>query len=197
MPGMDESEEQRDGDDSARGPGSASDAAAEIADLRTKLAAADKARDEMRDLAQRTLADFQNFKARTSKDAQSARRFTVKETAAAVLPAFDNLERALLAESGGGETSSLHEGVRLTLQAFVEGLSKIGVHRVATAGVPFDPSCMEALARIESADHADGVVISEWESGWKMADLMVRPARVSVAVAPKPAADVSSAPPKP
>ena len=55
---------------------------------------------------------------------------------------------------------------------------------------------MEALARIESADHADGVVISEWESGWKMADLMVRPARVSVAVAPKPAADVSSAPPK-
>ncbi len=189
MPGMDHADQEREGSDPMRDPVAASDAAAELQDLKAKLAAADRARDEMRDLAQRTLADFQNFKARTSKDAQSARRFTVKETAAAVLPAFDNLERALLAEAGLTEDSSLREGVKLTLQAFVDGLAKIGVVRVPTAGVPFDPACMEALARIESAEHADGAVISEWESGWKMADLMVRPARVSVAVAPKPAPD--------
>jgi molecular chaperone GrpE len=163
-------------------------ATAETLELRQKLAAAEKSRDEFRDLAQRTMADFQNYKARALKDAQTARRFTVKEVVSGLLPAFDNLERALAAE---GEAAVLREGVTLTLQAFIDGLGRLGVTRVVTKGAPFDPSCMEALARLESADHAEGAVISEWESGWRMPELMVRPARVSVAAAPKPAADAA------
>jgi molecular chaperone GrpE len=170
----------------AEGARSAVELAAENAALAAKLAVAEKARDEMKDLAQRTLADFQNYKARALKDAQAARRFTVKESAAAVLPAFDNLERALDAGGDGAEAAkALRDGVRLTLQTFSDGLGRIGVTRVTTRGAPFDPVSMEALARIETADQPEGSVVAEWESGWRLPDLVVRPARVSVAVRPK------------
>jgi molecular chaperone GrpE len=161
---------------------------AELATLREKLAAAEKARDDMKDLAQRTMADFQNFRARALKDAQSARRFAVKDALVAVLPAFDNLERALGAAESG-DLAALREGVGLTLRNFEDGLGRLGVARVKTEGTVFDPACMEALARLESEDAPEGSVLAEWESGWRMADLVVRHARVSVAAAKKPAAE--------
>jgi molecular chaperone GrpE len=168
---------------------SAVELAAEVAALQAKLAGAEKARDEMKDLAQRTLADFQNYKARALKEAQAARRFTIKETASAVLPAFDNLERALAAGGDGADAgAALRDGVKLTLQTFVDGLGRLGVARVNTQGAAFDPATMEALARFETPDHAEGSVVSEWESGWRLPDLVVRPARVSVAAAPKASA---------
>lgn len=163
----------------------------ETAALKERLAAAEKARDEMKELAQRTMADFQNFRARALKDAQSARRFAVKDALVAVLPAFDNLERALGAAESG-DLAALREGVGLTLRNFEDGLGRLGVVRTATKGAAFDPASMEALARLESEDAPEGSVLAEWESGWRMADLIVRHARVSVAAAKKPAAEASA-----
>lgn len=186
---------QADAEGAAAPERTAVELAAEITALEARLAAAEKARDEMKDLAQRTLADFQNYKARALKDAQAGRRFAVKEAAAAFLPAFDNLERALAAGGEGADAAAaLRDGVGLTLQTFVRGLGQIGVVRVETKGAAFDPAAMEALARIETTEAPEGVVVSEWESGWRLGDLVVRPARVGVAAAPRPAPD--AAPPE-
>jgi molecular chaperone GrpE len=167
-------------------PSADSAAGGAVAELEARLAKAEASLAEMTDAARRTMADFPNYKARASKDAAAARRFTIRDAAVNVLPAFDNLERALGAVESGGDALSLSEGVRLTLRTFVDGLGKLGVARIEAApGTPFDPTCMEALARLESTDQPEGAVLSEWESGWRMGDLVVRPARVSVAAAPK------------
>ncbi|HYC76530.1 MAG TPA: nucleotide exchange factor GrpE [Planctomycetota bacterium] len=159
--------------------------------LRAKLAEAEAARDEMKNLAARTLADFQNYKARALKDAQASRRFAVKDAVLPLLPAVDNLERAL-ASTSSGDAGALREGVAMTLRQLVDGFARLGVTRVPTAGAAFDPTSMEAVARVPAPDRREGSVVDEYESGWRMADLMVRPAKVSVAAPPPAEAPVEA-----
>jgi molecular chaperone GrpE (heat shock protein) len=111
-------------------PSADSAAGGAVAELEARLAKAEASLAEMTDAARRTMADFQNYKARASKDAAAARRFTIRDAAVNVLPAFDNLERALGAVESGGDALSLSEGVRLTLRTFVDGLGKLGVARI-------------------------------------------------------------------
>jgi molecular chaperone GrpE len=60
-------------------------------------------------------------------------------------------------------------------------LSKQGIEPVPSVGTPFDPSIHEALQQIDSPDHPPGVVIREFEKGFKAGDRLIRAARVIIA----------------
>ena len=78
-------------------------------------------------------------------------------------------------------------GVRLTIGQLHKTLEGLGVRAVDTKNARFDPSQMEAVSRIETDEADENTVLDVWEKGYRLDDFVIRPARVSVAGAKKPA----------
>ena len=144
--------------------------------LRTAVAQ----RDEYLALAQRTQADFANFRRRNQTVRADAYEEGVRETLAAFLPVLDNLERALGA-LGEGEGGALGDGVRMTLKQFQATANKLGLEEIAAnPGDVFDPEMHNAVMRSEEGE--PGTVIECFEKGYKVKDRIIRYASVKVCV---------------
>ncbi len=147
-------------------------------DLDELAAKAEKA-DEYLLLAQRTQADFENYRKRAARDAALAQDRGVAKLAKELLPAIDNLERALKAASE--EESTLTEGIRLVHTDLLSALQRVGVEPFSPHGEQFDPQFHEAVAQqpIEGAE--SGTVAEVFQRGFRLGDTVLRPARVLVA----------------
>jgi len=165
------------------GAGPAGDGGDEVGKLRREIA-------DLRDRSMRTLADFDNFRKRSERERQEAKRYALLEPVRDFLAVVDNLERALSAQ---GSADDLKRGVEMTLRQFQEQLRRYGVKEVPAKGAPFDPAMHEAVMREEDPTVDRPTVAEELQRGYMMHDRLLRPAMVKVAVpAEKPAA--SSAP---
>jgi molecular chaperone GrpE len=137
-------------------------------------------RDDYLDRLQRTMAEFQNYRQRVTREKGDLRRFVVVDVVRAVLPALDNLERAVVA----GRTSDddpVVAGVRMVLEQLHRVLDDLGVRPIEASNAKFDPGRMEAVARVETADADENTVLEVLETGYRLEDLVIRPARVVVA----------------
>ena len=142
------------------------------------LARVARERDEYLALAQRTQADFENYRKRAAKEAAAAGDRAKGNLVRELLPVVDNLERAL----ASAEESEQHlaEGVRLVHSELVALLERNGVKSFDPAGQVFDPEVHEALST-RPADGADaGTVLDVVEKGYKLNGTVLRPARVVV-----------------
>jgi molecular chaperone GrpE len=150
----------------------------ELQELKTRAAKAD----ENWDKYLRTVADLDNYRKRVAREKEELARFTSERVVAALLPALDNLERAIeSAQAHGAENSSLLEGLTQVYNQFRRTLLEFGLQEViAGAGQPFDPNLHEAVGQVDSAAHAEGHVIEQLQRGYKLADRLLRPARVIV-----------------
>ena len=135
----------------------------------------------LKDQLLRTLADFDNFRKRTRREITDAERVSREELLRELLPVFDNLERASLHAAGSTDVQSLADGIQIVMRQFVETLAKLGVERVATVGLPFDPAVHEAVQQVESADLPAGSVAQELLAGYHVGERLIRPAMVVVA----------------
>jgi molecular chaperone GrpE len=135
-------------------------------------------RDEYLALAQRTQADFENYRKRAAKEAAAGGDRAKGNLVRELLPVVDNLERALA--SAGESEQHLAEGVRLVHAELVALLERNGVKSFDPAGQAFDPEVHEALST-RPADGADaGTVLDVVEKGYKLNGTVLRPARVVV-----------------
>ncbi len=135
-------------------------------------------RDEYLALAQRTQADFDNFRRRAARDAAAAGARAKAGLVRELLPALDNLERALAA--AGEADEGLVGGVRMVHAELVGALERSGVAAYEPNGERFDPTVHEALST-QPADGAEpGVVVEVLEKGYRLEDTVLRPARVIV-----------------
>ena len=134
----------------------------------------------MKDSLLRTQADFQNFKRRNQTARSDGYEDGVREAIAAMLPAIDNLERALDAaeKTEGGE--ALAEGVRMTLNTLMESLKRFGFEEVPALGEDFDPEKHNAVMRETTDD--PGKVLEVFQKGYKVKDRIIRYAMVKVSV---------------
>jgi molecular chaperone GrpE len=148
--------------------------------LRSKAAE----RDEYLDRLQRTMAEFQNYRNRVNREKSDLRKFVTSEVIRAILPSLDNLERALAA-SENPEDDPLFAGVRMVVDQMHRALDGLGVKPIQTKGAKFDPSQMDAVVKIETADAEENTVLEVFEKGWRLDDFVIRPARVGVAAAVK------------
>jgi molecular chaperone GrpE len=138
-------------------------------------------RDKYLDLAQRTQADFENYRKRAARDqaveGARAKAGLVRE----LLPVLDNLERALTtAADGNGGAGSVVEGVKLVHADLVGVLQRSGVESFDPAGEPFDPTEHEALSTRPVEGTHPGIVVDVVEKGYRLNDTILRPARVVV-----------------
>jgi molecular chaperone GrpE len=150
----------------------------ELQDLKARAAKAD----ENWDKYLRAVADLDNYRKRVAREKEELARFTSERVVAALLPALDNLERAIeAAQAHGAENSSLLEGLTQVYNQFRRTLVEFGLLEIiAGVGQPFDPNLHEAVSQVDSAAHEEGHVIEQLQRGYKLADRLLRPARVVV-----------------
>lgn len=151
-------------------------------DLEGLLARTEAERDEYLDLARRTQADFENFRKRAAQQAAEARTRAVADVVRELLPAIDNLERALAAieDETNQENVRLGEGVRLVHDELHGILERLGLSALNPAGHPFDPNVHEAISTRPQDGTDAGVVLDVAQKGYLLGETVVRPARVVV-----------------
>lgn len=145
-------------------------------DLKKKAAE----RDQYLDLAQRTRAEFENFQKRNRNDREQERKYAYYPLVRDLLPVFDNLERALTASQQAGESGALAQGVAMVQSQFLDLLKRNGIIRIEAQDKPFDPNEHEAVIQKPSPDHEPNTVLQVLESGFKLHDRVLRPAKVIV-----------------
>ncbi|MDH7569931.1 MAG: nucleotide exchange factor GrpE, partial [Armatimonadota bacterium] len=101
------------------------------------------------------------------------------ELVRSLLPAIDNLERALNDTTEDAEV--VRKGVRMTYEQLIAALAEHGVKGVPTQGAPFDPNVHEAVDAVSDTDHPADTVIEDVQKGYTLGNRLVRAARVRVA----------------
>jgi molecular chaperone GrpE len=152
-------------------------------DLDELTAKAEKA-DEYLELAQRTKADFENYRKRAAREAAAAQERGVVKLVRELLPAVDNLDRALEAlvkaePSNNGD--ELVSGIKLVHAELIAAFARAGVERFDPAGQRFDPECHEAVGQQPVEGTESGTIVEVYQRGYRLGDSVIRPARVVVA----------------
>ena len=149
---------------------------------------------ELKDRVLRALADAENMRRRSEKEASDARTYAVTSFARDLLSVVDNLERALgslTEEQRAGADAvlkSLIEGVELTARDMASVLGRHGVKRLDPKGEKFDPNFHQAMFEAPDESVPSGAVSQVMQSGWKIGERVLRPALVGVSKgAPKTA----------
>ena len=148
------------------------------ADLSADLAALAKERDELRTLAQRVQADFENYRKRMLREQTEAIGRANEGLLEQLLPVVDSFELAL--HQLGEADDQVRKGVELVFSELVNVLEKAGLERIDAAGVPFDPNVHEAVMQ-EGGDDGEPVVTETVRTGYRLKGRLLRPAMVKVA----------------
>jgi molecular chaperone GrpE len=167
-----------DPDASGSGETSFADADAPPASVRERAAEVEDERDKYLALAQRTQADFENYRKRMARENAAAKDRGVAQVAKELLPALDHLEHALKAAVGHEDVV---KGFALVNDEIVAALGRVGIEPFSPAGEPFDPNEHEAMAAHASEDAESGTVIEVYQRGYRLNGQVLRPARVVVA----------------
>jgi molecular chaperone GrpE len=162
-------------------------------DLEELTAKAEKA-DEYLELAKRTKADFENYRKRASRETAAAQDRGVAKLAKELLPAVDNLDRAVEAAQAtakvGGQpgarandngTTTLVDGIKLVHSEVINARARAGIERFSPEGERFDPQQHEAIAQQPVPGKESGTVVEVYQRGYRLGDVVIRPARVVVA----------------
>jgi len=145
-----------------------------------ELTATKRERDEYLELAQRTRADFDNYRKRVAKQAEEALRRSKAELARELVPVLDNLERALETAEAAEDADALAKGVGLVRDELRAILERAGVQAYDPAGEAFDPSWHEAISTRAEEGIPGGQVLETLERGYRLDGQVLRAARVVV-----------------
>ena len=131
----------------------------------------------------RSVAELDNVRKRARRDAAQAEQRGVARLARELLPALDNLDRAIAAAEAHPESANpeLIGGIQLVQQELIAAFSRAGIVRDSALGEPFNPHQHEAVAQQPAEGQAAGTVIEVYEHGYLIGDEVLRAAQVVVA----------------
>ena len=125
----------------------------------------------------RLAAEYDNFRKRSAKEREGVYGDAYADALCALLPIFDNLERAVKYSDG----DSLQQGVALTLKGLATTLEKLGITEIEAEGKPFDPNFHNAVMHVEDDTLGEGVVAEVLQKGYCKGERVLRYAMVKVA----------------
>lgn len=134
--------------------------------------------DELDDRYKRILAEFENFKKRSSKEREGLYNSILSDVIEVILPVVDNLENAAKVET---KDESYKQGVELVLKQFKDVLSSKGVEEIKAVGETFDPSLHEAVGSIQDENLGEKEIAQEYRKGYKLGNRVIRHSMVVVA----------------
>lgn len=153
-------------------------------DLDEALSLAQAEIDSLKDKHLRAVAEMQNIQRRAQRDLEDANKYGVTSAAKPFLSVADHLGRALqaLPVDMNDEMRNFVEGIRATQRELQTALEKMGVTAITpTAGTALNPHEHEVMFEVDSTDYPNGAIVQVLETGYKIHDRLLRPARVSVA----------------
>ena len=150
----------------------------ELEVLKETLAEKQNKIDELDDRFKRVMAEFENFKKRSSKEREGLYNSLIADIVSSILPAMDNLEKAVSTKT---EDTAYQEGVKLVYTQFNDVLNKFGVQKIETVGKIFDPELHEAVASVVDESLGEKEIKEEFRAGYKIGSKVIRHSMVSVA----------------
>lgn len=150
-----------------------------------KVNAAEAKAAENYDRLLRATAEFDNFKKRSARDYQESMKYANEAFIKQLLPAVDNLERAVeSAKVDGGESQQVVvEGVKMTLTEIFKVFDRFHLKPLESEGKPFDPTFHQAVIQEETNAVPENTVVKEMQKGYLLHDRLIRPAMVIVSKA--------------
>jgi molecular chaperone GrpE len=131
----------------------------------------------------RSVAEFDNFRKRSEREVDNARKFAIERFAQELVGVGDSLEAGISA-AANNPGPALLEGAQATLKQLIRAFDKAGIKLIDPAGQPFDPAWHEAMAVQESASQPANTVLAVIQKGYSLNGRLLRPARVIVSRAP-------------
>lgn len=150
----------------------------QFSEIKARIEALQKEKEEAIDLMKHVQADFENFRKRNSAVRTESLEDGERETIAALLPVLDSLDSAI--EAAKDDTSALADGLRMIQRLFLDTLCKMGLESIDAMEKPFDPMLHHAVMQEES-EAESGTVIEVFQRGYQIKDKVLRYAMVKVA----------------
>ena len=125
-------------------------------------------------------ADTENTRKRLNAEAELERKYRIQSFAKEVLPAIDNLERALAQDTANEEALGYKKGVEMIYAQLIKALSDEGVEMVDVLDKPYDPNNAQAIMVEKRDGYESGIVIEVLQKGYRLKDRILRPAMVKV-----------------
>jgi molecular chaperone GrpE len=146
------------------------------------LAAAEAKAQENWNSYMRAVAEFDNYRKRTDREIDNARKFAIERFAQELVTVGDALEAGISA--GAANSGPVLEGAQATLRQLHRAFDKAGIKIIDPAGQPFDPNWHEAMVAQESREYPANTVLSVIQKGYSLNGRLLRPARVIVSKSP-------------
>lgn len=134
--------------------------------------------EELKGQLQRSLADYANLKKRFDKERTEISAFVIESVMTQLLPAIDNLDRAVQHATDQDKQSALYQGLDMTVQQLAQIFSDLGIQKIITQpNVTFDPHLHEAVDMVAGPTSQ---IVNELSTGYTLNQKVIRPARVTV-----------------
>lgn len=134
--------------------------------------------EEQEDRLKRLMAEFDNFKKRSSKEREGLYNSLISDIFTSLLPVIDNLEKAVSVKT---EDEAYKQGVELVLKQFKDVLTSNGVQEIEAVGMPFDPELHEAVGMVTDETLGEKIIKEEYRKGYKIGSKVIRHSMVVVA----------------
>ena len=134
--------------------------------------------DELTDRYKRVMAEFENYKKRSSKERENLYGSILGDVVEAVLPVLDNLENAAKVET---KDENYKQGIELVLKQFKDVLKSKGVEEIEAIGTTFDPELHEAVSSVQDESKESQEIVQEYRKGYKFGNKVIRHSMVVVA----------------
>lgn len=145
---------------------------------------------EAKDQALRSRADFDNYRKRMAREMERVRKIAAETLIHDILPAIDNLDLAL--QHAGSESNALSQGVEMVFKQLQDVLGNHGLTPIEALGQTFDPNIHEAVSQVASDDIEKDNIVQVFQSGYKLGDMILRPAKVVISTGPDVPAEEST-----
>jgi molecular chaperone GrpE len=136
---------------------------------------------QLQEQSLRLRADFENYRRRTKREQESAKKFANEELVKKLLVVMDDVERALASAQQSANIDAIVDGVQIIRDHFWSQLEATGLERIPSDGLPFDPTVHEAVSTEKSDEVEENHIISTFQAGYKLNDRVIRAAMVIVA----------------
>lgn len=146
--------------------------------LQAELDAAKAAQAAAEDRLLRLAAEYDNFRKRTAKEKEGIWNDAFAAAVTALLPVFDNLERALKQETAD---AAYKKGVEMTMTGLRDAMAKLGVEEIPALGETFDPNLHNAVMHCEDENAEENTIVEVFQQGFRLGDKVLRFAMVKVA----------------
>jgi len=149
-------------------------------EMACKLQETEKTAAENFDKYVRVAAELENYKKRAIREKADAVQFGNENLLRDILPLVDNIDRAMDHACNSDDFDAFKKGLKMLQEQLLVCLQKHGVEQIEALGKDFDPHVHEAMLQVESQEHEQSKVVSEFEKGYLFNGRLLRPAKVSV-----------------